>query len=111
MVSKTASFLSEQVSLVGNLKLEASIRIDGKVRGSIVSTHDVTIGKTSEIDADIISRNIISSGKITGKQLQAKSITLDKKGSIVGNIKASSLKIEGGGVLYGIFELIPDNEL
>ena len=58
MRPKSASFISNNLILNGNIEFQGNIRIDGKVTGKIQCQNIVTVGEEAQIDADIVAKNL-----------------------------------------------------
>lgn len=109
---KTTSFLSESCELKGNLHTKGGIRIDGKISGSIECQSTIFIGETAEIEAEIVTRSLVSGGSITGNIIAEDIVQVNKPGSIRGEIKTSRLGIEKDVYFSGKCQLLsPRNNI
>ncbi|WHX48189.1 polymer-forming cytoskeletal protein [Paenibacillus woosongensis] len=97
----TDTLVGEGSSFEGNIKSDASIRIEGKVTGDIECKGDVTIGEKGQVQSNISARNVIIAGTVTG-DIQTKSkLSITSTGKLFGNIEVASLSIEEGSVFEG----------
>lgn len=103
---KTTSFLSESCELKGNLQIAGGIRIDGKINGTIECQSTVFIGESAEIEAEIVTRSLVSGGSITGNIVAEDTVQINKPGSIRGEIKTSRLGIEKDVYFNGSCQLL-----
>lgn len=103
---KTTSFLSEACELKGNLHIAGGIRIDGKVNGSVNCRSTIFVGETAEIEAEIVTRSLVSGGSITGNIVAEDTVQVNKPGSIRGEIKTSRLGIEKDVYFNGKCQLL-----
>lgn len=103
---KTTSFLSDACELKGNLHTTGGIRIDGKVKGSINCRSTIFVGETAEIEAEIVTRSLVSGGSITGNIIAEDTVQVNKPGSIRGEIKTSRLGIEKDVYFNGKCQLL-----
>jgi cytoskeletal protein CcmA (bactofilin family) len=94
--AKTTSFLGEGTELEGRLEVRGGLRIDGKLKGSVLSGSVVTLGDTAEVHADIHARAVISSGHIEGDIVSAEHVQLSLPGSVKGSIQTRELVLEKG---------------
>ncbi len=108
MKSKLASFISSNLILNGNMEFQGNIRIDGKVTGKIQSQNTVTVGEEAQIDADIVAKNFISSGKTSGSVLAKENVYLSHNGELAGNIKTRNLEIDKIFSFSGFCEIITE---
>lgn len=97
----TDTLVGEGSSFEGNIKSDASIRIEGQVTGDIECKGDVTIGEKGRVKSNIAARNVIIAGTVTG-DIQTKSkLTITSTGKLYGNITVASLSIEEGSIFEG----------
>ena len=108
MKSKSASFISSNLTLNGNIEFQGNIRIDGQVTGKIQSQNTVTVGEEAQIDADIVAKNFISSGKTKGSVLAEENVHLSYNGKLTGNIKTRNLEIDKSFSFAGSCEIITE---
>jgi cytoskeletal protein CcmA (bactofilin family) len=94
--AKTTSFLGEGTELEGRLEVRGGLRIDGKLKGSVLSGSVVTLGDTADVQADIHARAVISSGHIEGDIVSAEHVQLSLPGSVKGSIQTRELVLEKG---------------
>ncbi|HKJ00127.1 MAG TPA: polymer-forming cytoskeletal protein [bacterium] len=94
--AKTTSFLGQGTELEGRLELRGGLRIDGKLKGSVLSGSVVTLGDTAHVEADIHARAVISSGRIEGDIVSAEHVQLSLPGSVKGSIHTRELVLEKG---------------
>ena len=108
--AKTTSFLSENVELLGKLHLAGGIRIDGKIKGEIISRSTIFIGDTALVEARIISESLISSGNIKGNINADQLVQLNNPGTLEGDVQTCAMNIERGAYFNGKCQLlIPQN--
>lgn len=98
-------------SLEGTLKVENSIRVDGKIKGHITTTDSLVIGKEGDIEGEIIARNAIVGGRVRGKINATGKIVLESKAFFQGEMKTSRLVIDDGAVFDGRCSMQKDGKL
>jgi cytoskeletal protein CcmA (bactofilin family) len=103
---KTTSFLSDACELKGNLHTTGGIRIDGKVSGSLSCRSTIFVGETAEIEAEIVTRSLVSGGSITGNIIAEDTVQVNRPGSIRGEIRTSRLGIEKDVYFNGKCQLL-----
>jgi len=97
----TDTLVGEGSSFEGNIKSDASIRIEGKVTGDIECKGDVTIGEKGQVKSNISARNVIIAGTVTGDIQTMSKLSITSTGKLFGNIEVASLSIEEGSVFEG----------
>ncbi|MCH4890749.1 polymer-forming cytoskeletal protein [Acidaminobacter sp. JC074] len=95
-------------SVDGDIVSEGSVRIDGKVSGSIKSKGDVIIGANAVVNSDIEAVFCEISGQVTGSVHSDTQLKIYKSGSLKGDITVTSFTIEEGGVFKGNCDINPD---
>ncbi|MCI0494135.1 polymer-forming cytoskeletal protein [candidate division KSB1 bacterium] len=98
-------------SLEGTLKVENSIRVDGKIKGHITTTDSLVIGKEGEIEGEIIAKNAVIGGQVRGKINATGKIVLESKAFFHGEMKTSRLVIDDGAVFDGRCSMQKDGKL
>ena len=78
----------------GTLTAKGSLRVDGRIDGSIVDAKIVTIGKTGKIKGDISCVVCCVSGDVTGNISALDHIELTSGSKVAGDLRAPSIVIE-----------------
>lgn len=97
-------------SINGDVVSEGSVRIDGKVSGSINAKGDVIIGDNAIVDADVEANYCEISGKVNGSVHSDTLLKIFKSGELNGDITVSSFTIEEGGIFRGNCDINPDSK-
>lgn len=88
-------------SFTGDVNVQNSLRVDGKVKGNVSCTDTVVIGKEGEVEGQIKAKNVLLAGKLTGQIVSSGKVYLEAKACITGDIKAVRLVIDDGAVFDG----------
>jgi len=87
--------------LEGKITVNSSIRVDGKIKGDLKTNDSLVIGKQGEIEGEIIAKNTVVGGKVTGKINAQGKVVLEANAIFKGEIKAARLVIDDGAVFDG----------
>jgi cytoskeletal protein CcmA (bactofilin family) len=87
--------------LDGNMKVQNSARVDGKVIGNVRATDTVVIGKDGMVEGNVHSKDLLVAGKIKGNIVVSGKVVLESKSFIQGDIKASRLIVDDGAQFDG----------
>ena len=93
------SIISPDLEIVGNLKCNGAIQIDGTVKGD-VEAHMLTIGEQGKIDGSTVAETVRISGTVSG-QVRAKTVRLDASARVTADITHETLTIEVGAYFEG----------
>ncbi len=102
--------IGSSVSMQGVLKAEGNIRIDGLFEGQIETAGNVIIGRTGKVAAKIIARNVLIAGLLKGDVVAHERLEIISSGRVRGDIEASTLYIEEGGLHHGQTRMLGDEE-
>ncbi len=88
-------------SFEGTLKVQSTIRIDGKVKGKIITSDSLVVGKDGSITGEVTAKNAIIGGKLKGKLHATGKVILEAKSEFNGELKTSRLVIDDGALFEG----------
>ena len=78
------SIISANLHIVGNLKTDGEIQIDGVIEGD-VTAQALTIGGSARVSGELTGQEVIVHGQISGK-ITSKNVRLAKTAKVVGDI-------------------------
>jgi cytoskeletal protein CcmA (bactofilin family) len=82
--------------IVGNIRCNGNIRIDGNITGNIDCSGKVVIGKSSIIKGDVTGTNVDILGSVEGQVVASEKTSIRTGGKLLGNLQTGSLAIEAG---------------
>jgi len=91
----------EGTTIIGEIKSESNIRIDGEVTGTVTTKGRVVIGSTGVISGDIFCSNADVEGVINGTIKVGELLSLKSTAKIDGDIFTKKLYIESGAEFNG----------
>lgn len=95
------SIISAGVEINGIINSKGNVRIDGVIKGDVISERNVVIGESGRIEGTLNARNIKLEGKLHGKVTSSEQLTLESTAALDGEITASSLVIKEGAKFEG----------
>ncbi len=98
-------FLDRGTEFTGELRFQDLMRIDGKFKGKIISSHTLIVGDAGEIDAEIDVGTLSISGRVEGVLKASDRIEIHSKGRVYGTLIAPRLIIEEGAIFQGKCEM------
>ncbi|MDB4917532.1 MAG: cell shape determination protein CcmA [Gemmatimonadetes bacterium] len=101
------SLLDSQLTLTGDIDTSGSLRIDGRLNGSIRRADTVVLGAGASVMGDINAREVIVGGTINGNVHAAERIELQPTAIVTGDIITQVVLVQEGGVVNGRVEMQP----
>ena len=99
--TKAVNTICEGTSINGDIETKSDIRLDGILKGKLITTGRLVVGSTGFVEGDIFCDNIDVLGNIVGN-IEAKSVVSLKGGAKVhGDITTKNLSIEPGVAFDG----------
>jgi cytoskeletal protein CcmA (bactofilin family) len=93
--------IGPSAELVGTLRSDGGVRIDGRFEGTIEVAGNVVIGEGARVVADITARNITVGGAIKGNISGTGRLEILSTGQVYGEIMVASVMIDEGGLFQG----------
>jgi cytoskeletal protein CcmA (bactofilin family) len=94
-------FLDGGSHLHGELRFDASFRVDGRLTGSVESEGDLIVGESGEIDGEIRVGQVFISGTVRGRVSALKKVQIAPSGKLFAEIDTPALVIEDGATFEG----------
>lgn len=99
---RKSCWISGAITVTGNVTSAGDLVIDGRVEGSIeIGNHNLTIGESAAVVADLIARDVTVAGTVKGNVLGSGKVELKKNSTVEGDITAPRFAMEEGAVLIG----------
>jgi cytoskeletal protein CcmA (bactofilin family) len=99
---RRANWIGESVTVKGDVVSTADLIIDGQVHGTIeLGDHELTIGESASVIADLSAKAVTISGKVKGNVLGMLRVELKKTSSVEGDVTAPKFVMEEGASISG----------
>ena len=99
---RRANWISGSITVKGDVVSTGDLVIDGQVQGTIeLGDHELTIGETASVVADLSAKSVVISGKVKGNVLGMGRVELKKTASVEGDVTAPKFTMEDGAALSG----------
>lgn len=99
--SEVETVIGPSVKVDGNFIGEGNVSVDGVVHGSLKTKHDLTVGPTAKIKAEVEAQNLFLAGEIKGNVKIIEKAQLSSSAKILGNLETKILSVEEGAVING----------
>jgi cytoskeletal protein CcmA (bactofilin family) len=94
-------FLDEGTEFSGELRFRDVMRVDGRVKGRIVSDNTLIIGETGQVDAEIDCGVVSIRGRVTGQVHGRQRIEMLSGCRVLATLVTPKLLIEDGAFFQG----------
>jgi cytoskeletal protein CcmA (bactofilin family) len=98
---KPETVVGANTNIIGTLKSDGNIRIDGTVEGDIEVLGNLIIGETGRVIATLKAQNVHVSGAVKGEITAVEQLEISPTGKVWGDITTAALHIEPGGLFRG----------
>ena len=101
-VDRISTFIGADASIDGTVEFKGTIRVDGQVKGKIVSDGGtVVVGEKASVDANVKVNVAVVMGEVQGSIEAKERIEVYPPGRVGGDIQSPVLSIEPGGMFNG----------
>ncbi len=82
----------------GRFRVETGVRVDGVLKGELISSGTLIVGESGVIEADVKVHDALVSGRIVGTLEAEDKVHLQAHAAFVGRIKTRTLIVEEGAI-------------
>ena len=100
------NLLCEGTVIVGDIKTKNDIRIDGIIKGKIITSGRLVVGNTAKIEGNIDCCNVDVLGVVLGDIQASGTVSLKSSAKGIGKIVSSVLSTDRGWKLKGNCQMI-----
>jgi cytoskeletal protein CcmA (bactofilin family) len=98
---KEQSFLQHGVTVEGDIDVAGDLRVEGSIKGTVKVSGVLMIGSQANVEADLVGREVVIHGQVTGTMTAKDRIHLSKGAKVRGDLNCQSLVIEEGVFFQG----------
>ena len=95
------AFLGKDSEFEGKLSFTGTVRVDGRVKGEILSEGTLIVGETAFLDSEVRVGELIVSGEVHGSIVATERIEIRAPGRVFGSIQSPVVSIEEGVIFEG----------
>ena len=95
------SLLDVNLAVTGDLSTTGSLRIEGRLEGSVLKADSVVIGVGATVTGDVHAREVVLGGTLTGNLHATERVELQSTAVVTGDVHTVSVLIQEGGVVNG----------
>src|SRR5713101_8367521 len=94
-------FIDRGVAVEGTIKVSGTFRVDGQVKGNIVSEQTLVLGEGAKVEGQIEGNRVVISGRFDGVIFAKGRVEIQAKGVVTGEVHSPCLVIDPGGIFDG----------
>jgi cytoskeletal protein CcmA (bactofilin family) len=95
------SLIAADITIEGKIEGDGSVRIAGKFKGDVSVQGDLTIEAGAKLTGGVRAATVTIAGELEGSVVEASRIDLLATGVVVGDLKAGSLTVAAGSRMRG----------
>ncbi len=108
--SRSSAVIGKTINIKGTISGDENLIIEGTVDGSVdLPQHDLTIGESGKVTADLDAKVVKIDGEVTGDISGGEKVIVSKSGSVRGNIVAPRVTLEDGAKFKGSIDMDPSD--
>jgi cytoskeletal protein CcmA (bactofilin family) len=105
-----SAVLGATIRVKGDISGEENLLIEGSVEGSVsLASHELTIGKTGKVHANITARTIRIDGEVNGDIIGKEKVLVSSTSNIKGTIVTPKMTLEEGARFKGTIDIDPSH--
>lgn len=95
------SIIGPGMKVVGDCTSDGTIRVEGRVEGSVNAAKSVVVGKDGMVKGDVVTQDAIIAGRVNGSVTAESRIELLASCRVQGDIRSRRVKLDEGGQVDG----------
>ena len=103
--NKDVSVIGPDMEVLGGIKCEGAVRVQGKIGGPVHTSAPVVVDKGGRIDGDVEAVEVVVAGTVLGSIVCARRVELRETGRINGDIQTERMKVDEGAQFEGHLRL------
>jgi cytoskeletal protein CcmA (bactofilin family) len=103
-------FIDQGVTLEGTLTVTGTFRINGNVKGNIISEQTVILGEGAKVEGQIEGNRVVISGRFDGVIFAKGRVEIEAKGVVTGEVHSPCMVIDPGGIFDGRCHMLASSD-
>jgi len=101
------SVIDNQLSISGDLDTEGTVRVDGRVEGTLHRADTLIIAAGGVVIGDVEAREVVIGGNLCGTLTVSGRVEVQSTASVEGDIRAAAVLLQEGGTIRGHVAIHP----
>jgi cytoskeletal protein CcmA (bactofilin family) len=98
---KITTVMAEDIHINGTITFQTSLMIKGTLEGEVISKGLLVVGSTAKINAEIVTKSLVSHGEIQGDVTASEQVMLMGTAHHTGKVTTPNIVVESGSVFNG----------
>ena len=103
-------FIDQGVMLEGTLTVTGTFRIDGNVKGNIISEQTVILGEGAKVEGQIEGNRVVIAGRFDGVIFAKGRVEIQVKGVVTGEVHSPCMVIDPRGIFDGRCHMLASSD-
>ena len=103
-------FIDQGVSLEGTLNVKGTFRVDGHIKGNIISEQTVILGESAKVEGQIEGNRVVIAGCFDGVIFAKGRVEIEPKGVVTGEVHSPCMVIDPGGIFDGRCHMLASSD-
>lgn len=99
------SIIAPGTVIVGDCQTDGTVRVEGRVEGTIRAGKSVVVGRSGEVVGDIHTQDAVIGGKVTGGVVAESRLELQATCVVEGDIRSRRIILDEGGRFNGSVQM------
>ena len=101
------SVIDDQLSISGDIQTEGTIRVDGRVEGTLHRVDTLIIGAGGTVVGNVEGREVVIGGDLCGNLVVSGRVEVQASATVQGDIHAAAVMLQEGGTVHGHVSIHP----
>jgi len=101
------SVIDAHMVVSGEIQTEGTVRVDGRVEGSMHRADTLIVGKDGTVAGDVEAREVIIGGIVRGNLVATGRVEVQSSATVQGDIRAAAVMLHEGGTVQGHMMIQP----
>jgi cytoskeletal protein CcmA (bactofilin family) len=101
---KLESFLGKNSNFKGELNVQGTLRVDGRIEGHVDADH-LVLSESAVVKGEVRAKRLIIGGTVDGSVDAQELVEIKSKGRVLGDISTRKLSVLEGGEVNGKIEM------
>ena len=103
-VNNAESVLAAGLTIEGKIEGTGNFRVVGRFKGTVKVNGELTIEPGAFLEGDITAESVLVAGDVRGQIVAASRVEFKDSGTLIGDVKASSVVVSAGSKMRGKME-------